>query len=236
MSSIMSVAIGSGWTGMAGGKTSRRSRLPTLYAMTPKSRRTHSSHSFGELAFLDEAPACALRSATVVARTGNAEDVADHHVVMPRNVLPQLAQEVVLLDAAWPHERADVVPVRTVQRHHRPIPTEADDMAVLAQLDEIDQLHRTLADLQCLIHVERVHCHSGFLQPRRGYRSPFPKPSRSRRILRESRVCFVKGGQEHHCTQASEGVDEGCQQSSGRNQTVQNIQYVEDGTRHQQNR
>src|SRR5881396_1194668 len=165
MSLIMSVAIGSGWAGMAGGKTRRRRRLPTLYAMTPKSRRTHSSHSFGELAFLDEAPACALRSATVVARTGNAEDVADHHVVMPRNVLPQLAQEVVLLDAAWPHERADVVPVRTVQRHHRPIPTEDDDMAVLAQLDEIDQLHRTLADLQCLIHVERVHCHSGFLQP-----------------------------------------------------------------------
>src|ERR1700730_10158108 len=66
----------------------------------------HSAHSFGELAFLDEAPACALRRATVVARTRNAEDVADHHVVIPRNVLPQLAQEVVLLDAAWPHERA----------------------------------------------------------------------------------------------------------------------------------
>jgi hypothetical protein len=33
-------------------------------------------------------------------------------------------------------------------------------MAMLAQLDEIDQLHRTLADLQCLIHVERVHDHS----------------------------------------------------------------------------
>src|SRR6266852_8657445 len=112
-------------------------------------RRTHSSHSFGELAFLDEAPACALRSATVVARTGTAEDVADHHVVMPRNVLPQLAQEVVLLDAAWPHERADVVPVRIVQRHHRPIPTEADDIALLAQLDEIEQRHRTLANLQC---------------------------------------------------------------------------------------
>src|SRR3989454_8709443 len=162
MSLITSVAIGSGWAGVAGGKTSRRSRLPTLYAMTPKSRRAHSSHSFGELAFLDEAPACALRSAPVVARTGNAEDVADHHVVMPRNVLLQLSQEVVLLDAAWTHERADVVPVRTVQRHHRPIPTEADDMAVLAQLDEIEQLHRTLADLQCLIHVERVHHHSGF--------------------------------------------------------------------------
>src|SRR5713101_3009809 len=128
---------------------------------------THSAHPFGELAFLDEAPACALRSPTVVARTGHAEDVADHHVVMPRNVLPQLAQKVVLLDAAWSHERADVVPVRTVQRHHRPIPTEADDMAVLAQLDEIDQLHRTLADLQCLIHVERVHDHRGVLQPQR---------------------------------------------------------------------
>src|SRR6266852_4692542 len=127
-------------------------------------RRPYSSHPFGELAFLDEAPACALRCATVVARAGNAEDVADHHVVMPRNVLPQLAQEVVLLDAAWPHERADEVPVRTVQRHHRPVPTEADDMAVLAQLEKIDQLHRTLADLQCLIHVERVHGHRGFLQ------------------------------------------------------------------------
>src|SRR6266849_4739528 len=126
-------------------------------------RHPHSSHSFGELALLDEPPACALRSATVVARTGNTEDVADHHVLMRRNALPQLAQEVVLLDAAWPHERADVVPVRIVQRHHRPIPTEADDMAVLAQLDEIEQLHRTLADLQCLIHVERVHDHSGFL-------------------------------------------------------------------------
>src|SRR5712691_1127268 len=125
---------------------------------------THSAHPFGELDFLDEAPACALRSATVVARTGNAEDVADHHVVMPRNVLPQLAQEVVLLDAAWPHERADVVPVRTVQCHHRPVPTEADDMAVLAQLDEIHQLHRTLADLQCFIHVERVHGHRSVLQ------------------------------------------------------------------------
>src|SRR6266567_5114245 len=174
MSLIMSVAIGSGWAGVAGGKTSRRSRLPTLYAMTPKSRRTHSSHSFGELAFLDEAPACALRSATVVARTGNAEDVADHHVVMPRNVLPQLAQEVMLLDAAWPHERADAVPVRTVQRHHRPVPAEADDMAVLAQLDEIDQLHRTFADLQRLIHVERVHGHRGVLQPQRGHHNPFP--------------------------------------------------------------
>src|SRR5712692_5369674 len=130
----------------------------------PTSREgTHSAHPFGELAFLDEAPARALRRATVVARPGNAEDVADHHVVMPWNVLPQLAQKVVLLDAAWPHERADVVPVRTVQRHHRPIPTEADDMAVLAQLDEIGQLHRTFADLQCLIHVERVHDHSGFL-------------------------------------------------------------------------
>src|SRR6266852_9204148 len=122
---------------------------------------------FGELAFLDEAPACALRSATVVARTGNAEDVADHHVVMPRNVLPQLPQKVVLLDAAWPQERADEVPVRTVQRHHRPVPTEADDMAVLAQLDEIDQLHRTVADLQRVIHVERVHDHGGVLQPQR---------------------------------------------------------------------
>src|SRR3989442_15807134 len=86
---------------------------------------------------------------------------------MPRNVLLQLSQEVVLLDAAWPHERADVVPVRIVQRRHRPIPTEADDMAVLAQLDEIEQLHRTLATLQCLIPVERVHYHSGFLQPQR---------------------------------------------------------------------
>src|SRR2546425_8604070 len=194
MSLITSVAIGSGWAGVAGGKTSRRSRLPTLYAMTPKSRRTHSSHSFGELAFLDEAPACALRSATVVARTGNAEDVADHHVVMPRNVLPQLAQEVVLLDAAWPHERADVVPVRTVQRHHRPIPTEADDMAVLAQLDEIEQLHRTLADLQCFIHVERVHYHSGFLQPQRVQRPSREGPpqraglrSEERRVGKECR-------------------------------------------------
>jgi flagellar hook-basal body protein len=122
-----------------------------------------SPHAFGELAFLDEAPACALRSTTVVARTGNAEDVADHHVVMPRNVLPQLTQEVMLLDAAWPHERADVVPVRAVQRHHRPIPTEADDMAVLAQLDEIPELDRPVADLQSLVHVERVHDHRGYL-------------------------------------------------------------------------
>src|SRR6266571_6172890 len=163
MSLLMSVAIGSGWAGVAGGKTSRRSRLPTLYAMTPKSRRTHSSHSFGELAFLDEAPACALRSATVVARTGNAEDVADHHVVMPRNVLPQLAQEVVLLDAAWPHERADEVPVRTVQCHHCPVATEPDNMAVLAQRDEIGQPHWALADLQRLIYVKRVYGHTGFL-------------------------------------------------------------------------
>src|SRR5437773_3359401 len=159
MSLIMSVAIGSGWAGMAGGKTRRRRRLPTLYAMTPKSRRTHSSHSFGELAFLDEAPACALRSATVVARAGNAEDVADHHVVAPRNVLPQLAQKVGLLDTAWPHERADVLPARTVLRHHRPVPTEADDMAGLAQLDEIGQLDRTVADSHRVTHVERVHDH-----------------------------------------------------------------------------
>src|ERR1700687_1055372 len=134
-----------------------------------------SAHPSGELALLDEAPACALRSTAVVARTGHAEDVADHHVVIPRNVLPQLAQKIVLLDTAWPHERADMVPVRTMQCHHRPIPTEAGDMAVLAQGDEIDQLHRPLADLQCLIHVERVHDHSGVLQPQRGYRSPFPK-------------------------------------------------------------
>src|SRR5256712_6378862 len=143
----------------------------------PISRKgTRSAHPVGELAFLDEAPACALRSATVVARTGNAEDVADHHVVMPRNVLPQLAQEVVLLDAAGPHERADVVPVRTVQRHHRPIPTEADDMAVLAQPDEIEPLHRTLADLQCFIHVEPVHYHTGFFQPQRFQRPPREGP------------------------------------------------------------
>src|SRR6266478_4397970 len=104
---------------------------------SPDTRKHHSSHSVGELAFLDEAPACALRRAPVVARTGDAEDVADHHIVIRRNVLPQLAQEIVLLDAAWPDERADVVPVRAVPRHHRPIPTEADDVAVLAQLDEI---------------------------------------------------------------------------------------------------
>ena len=73
--------------------------------------RAQSPHSFGELAFLDETPACALRSATVVALTGDAEDVADHHIVMRRNELPQLAQEVVLLDAAWPHERADTYDV-----------------------------------------------------------------------------------------------------------------------------
>src|SRR4029434_10148305 len=65
-------------------------------------------------------------------------------------------------NASWPHERADVVPARTMQRHHRPIPTEANDMAVLAQLNEIEQLDRTLADLERLIHVERVHDHSGF--------------------------------------------------------------------------
>jgi len=70
----------------------------------------HSAHPFSELAFFDEAPACALRGAPVVARTGQAEDIADHHVVVPGNVLPQLAQKVVLLDAAWPQERADVVP------------------------------------------------------------------------------------------------------------------------------
>ncbi len=96
-------------------------------------RRTHSSHSFGELAFLDEAPACGLRSATVVARTGNAEDVADHRVVMRRNVLPQLAQEVVLLDAAWPHERADVVPVRMIK--------ERPD-GLFVTLDAFTSLHR----------------------------------------------------------------------------------------------
>ncbi len=141
------------------------------------------AHALGELAFLDEAPAGALGSATVVARTGNAEDVADHHVVMPRNVLPQLAQEVVLLDAAWPHERADVVPVRTVQRHHRPIPTEPDDMAVLAQVDEIGQLHRTLADLRCVIHVERVHGHRSVLQPQCGPHNPVLKTSRSGRTF-----------------------------------------------------
>src|SRR4030095_12823497 len=105
--------------------------------------------------------ACALCSATVVARTGNAENVADHHVVTPWNVLPQLPQQVVFLNAAWPNERADVVPARTMQRHHRPIPTEADDMAVLAQLNEIEQLYRTLADLQRTIHFHRVHDHSG---------------------------------------------------------------------------
>src|ERR1700731_1263099 len=122
-----------------------------------------SAHSLGELDLLDEAPACALCSATVVARTRNTEDVTDHHVVIPRNVLPQLTQKVVLLDTTWPYERADVVPARTVQRHHRPIPTEPDDMAVLAQGDEIGQLHRALADVQRFIHVERVHDHTGFL-------------------------------------------------------------------------
>ena len=79
-------------------------------------------------------------------------------------MLPQLAQKVVLLAAAWPHERADVVPARTVQGHHRPIPTETDDMAVIAQLGEIGQLHGTVADLQRVIHVERVHDHGGCLQ------------------------------------------------------------------------
>src|SRR4029450_6065084 len=85
----------------------------------------------------------------------------DHHVVGPGNVLSQLLQKVVLLDAAGTHERGEGMPVRTVQRHHRPVPTEAADMALLAQRDEIGQLHRTIADLQCVIHVERVHGHGG---------------------------------------------------------------------------
>jgi hypothetical protein len=38
-------------------------------------------------------------------------------------------------------------------------------MAVLAELEEIEQFHRTLADLQGLIHVERVYDHCRVLQP-----------------------------------------------------------------------
>src|SRR6266851_3988450 len=43
--------------------------------------------------------------------------------------------------------------------------TEPDDMAVLAQVDEIDQLQKALADLQAFIHIERVYGHRGVLQP-----------------------------------------------------------------------
>jgi hypothetical protein len=52
----------------------------------------------------------------------------------------------------------------------------------------------------------------------------------------ESRLRFVKGVQEHDRTQASEGVDEGCQQSNRRKQTAQNIEYVKDETCYQEDR
>ena len=37
-------------------------------------------------------------------------------------------------------------------------------MALLAQLDQIEQLHGPVADLQRLVHVERVHDHNWSLQ------------------------------------------------------------------------
>jgi hypothetical protein len=54
--------------------------------------------------------------------------------------------------------------------------------------------------------------------------------------LPESRLRFVKGVQEHDRTQASERVDEGCQQFNRRKQTAQNIEYMEDETCYQQDR
>ena len=62
------------------------------------------------------------------------------------------------------------MPVLNVRRHHRPVPTKADDVTVLAQLDEVGQLHGALTDLQCFIHVEGVHCHRKFPPCRRVHR------------------------------------------------------------------
>ncbi len=57
-----------------------------------------------------------------------------------------------LLDAAWPHERADVVPVRIVQRHHRPIPTEADDWSAARVLDRlVPSSHLVTGDRQAVV-------------------------------------------------------------------------------------
>jgi hypothetical protein len=64
----------------------------------------------------------------------------------------------------------------------------------------------------------------------------FRSPADRDESFPESRLRFVKDVQEQYRTQASEGVDEGCQQSSRRNQTTQNIQYVENETRYQQSR
>jgi hypothetical protein len=46
----------------------------------------------------------------------------------------------------------------------------------------------------------------------------------------------VESVQKHRNTQASEGIDEGCQQFHRRNQTLHNSDYVADESRNQQDR
>jgi hypothetical protein len=102
-------------------------------------------------------PACAAAS-----DRGLSEDagvVADHDVLLGRDVRRQLHKHVGLGRSDRPDEREEVVPAPDEARDGAPVAADANDVTVLAELDHVGEANGPGRQLQRVIYVEGVHLH-----------------------------------------------------------------------------
>src|SRR3990167_7837106 len=124
------------------------------YSSLPRRERT----------FLYESPSRLLRRALVVRRPAHADDVAHHDVTFSPYERAYLVQKQRLRYLHRADEAEQIVPADHALRHGGPVAAYADDVALLAKLDDGVQRDWTGGDFQSVVAIEGVDFHVNSIQ------------------------------------------------------------------------
>jgi len=109
--------------------------------------------------FADEPPPRSRRGSVVIALSRDPLDVPDHHVVIRRDVLPDLKEKRLLRHGHRADEAKQIMPLGHPQCHGGEVPAEPQQMATIPKSHEIGELDRPTRQPQGLIDVEGIQHH-----------------------------------------------------------------------------
>src|SRR5207244_4951194 len=121
--------------------------------------RARSPGAPGKGLLANEAPSRLRGGIRVRGLPEDAGIVADHDVLLGRDVRRQLHKHVGLGRSDRPDEREEVVPAPDEARDGAPVAADANDVAVLAELYHVGEANKPGRQLQRVIYVEGVHLH-----------------------------------------------------------------------------
>src|ERR1035438_2135122 len=117
-------------------------------------------------AFADETPPrCVCRTPVIWRGIGSQRViVANHHVLLRRNVLLDRGKKVCLIrsDQARPNKGQHPVPFGYLQRDRSPVAAQPQHVAFRSQRDQRLPLYWPVREVQRFVHIKSVHLHTNF--------------------------------------------------------------------------